>query len=115
GSRGQEEALVSQLQDASTQHGEVLAAIRSQLETNTQAIRRSAESYESVTESVNEVLKACCKLQELLGSMAAAGEDKSGEVAQVLARTEKTFKLLAIAAGAAAGVALIVAVIGLFT
>ena len=114
GARGHEEAIATHLQDASSQHGEVLSAIRTQLENNTQAIRRAVESYESVTESVNEVLKACCKLQESFGSLAAAREDKSGAVAQALARNEKAFKLLAIGAGAAAGVALIVAVIGLF-
>ena len=118
GTRDQEQALdatFGSLRDASSHHAEVLAGIRERVEANTQAIQGAAESYDHVTESINEVLKACCKLQETLNAMAHAGEDKTGQVARMLARSERAFKLVAIGAGAAGAVALLLGIIALVT
>ena len=57
--------------------------------------------------------RAVCKLQESLSDVARAGERSTTEVAKALARHERMMKMVAIGAGAAAVVAIVIAVIGL--
>ncbi len=76
---------VGRLGDASARQGETLQQVRQQVDANTQAIRRAAESYESVTENLQEVLRGIVRAHEDLSVLARTLEVRDSKLARSVA------------------------------
>ena len=116
--KGRERTLdvaVGRLSDATGRHGDELQEVRRLLEDNSQAIRQTAETYNSVTQDLREVLKSCCRSVELISDLEAANETRQRTLATKLAQLDRRMILVAIGSAAAAVVALLVAVIALLS
>lgn len=116
--KGREQTLdlaVGRLSDATGRHGDELQEVRRLLQDNSQAIRQTAETFDSVTQDLREVLKSCCRSAELISDLEAANETRQRTLATTLAQLDRRMVLVAIGSAAAAVVALVVAVVALLT
>ncbi len=116
--KGRERTLdvaVGRLSDATGRHGNELQEVRRLLEDNSQAIRQTAETYNSVIQDLREVLKSCCRSVELISDLEAANETRQRTLATKLARLDRRMVLVASGSAAAAVVALVLAVVALLT
>ncbi len=114
--KGRERTLdmaVGRLSDATGRHGDELQEVRRLLEDNSQAIRQTAETYNSVTQDLRDVLKSCCRSVELISDLEAANETRQRTLATKLAQLDRRMILVAIGSAAAAVVALAVALFAL--
>ena len=114
--KGRERTLdvaVGRLSDATGRHGDELQEVRRLLEDNSQAIRQTAETYNSVTQDLREVLKSCCRAVELISDLEAANETRQRTLATMLSRLDRRMVLVGFGSAAAAVVALVVAVVAL--
>ncbi|MHC4414488.1 MAG: hypothetical protein ACYS0G_04310 [Planctomycetota bacterium] len=107
------DAAIDRIGDASSHHTEVLSAIQQQLDSNSQAIRHTSESYDAVTQNLREVLESSCKLQEVLSDLNQSTEDRETELTEHLARTRRSMLMFAFGCSAVSIIALIVAVLAL--
>ncbi len=116
--KGRERTLdmaVGRLSEAAGRHGNELQEVRRLLEDNSQAIRQTAETYNSATQDLREVLKSCCRSVELISDLEAANQARQRTLATTLAQLDRRMVLVAIGSAAAAVVALVVAVVALLT
>lgn len=112
GSRAVETSLGG-LGDATSHHTESLGLIQQRLDSNSQAIRHTAESYDALTQSMREVLETSCKLQEAISALGEANEEREDELATLINTTQRRVNLLAISCGAVSIVAIGLAVLAL--
>ncbi len=114
--KGRQQTLdmaVGRLSDATGRHGDELQEVRRLIEDNSQAIRQTAETYNSVTQDLREVLKSCCRSVELISDLEAANETRQRTLATKLAQLDRRMVLVAIGSTAAAVVALALALIAI--
>jgi hypothetical protein len=105
-----DEAVV-RLGETAARQAEAIARVERQVGDGAEAARRSAETTQSITAELQEVLAALARTQEDLRRYARAHEDRTVRLDRTLAMLQRRFVYLSVACGAAAVVALALALI----